>query len=154
MIKAFLYLILMVGGISSCSSEKHSSDTGATDSAVTVTADTAGIHFISGKEASALLDHRQGIVLLDVRTQKEYDAGHAKDALHIDFHSPQFSQHLQALDPGKSYVVYCAVGGRSKKAVAIMEEMGFKQLYEVSEGYSGLKNAGVPVVEDPERSTQ
>jgi rhodanese-related sulfurtransferase len=49
------------------------------------------------------------------------------------------------LDPEKSYLVYCAVGGRSSKAAVLMQKMGFKKVFGVSEGYSELKKAGVPV---------
>src|SRR5690554_6022656 len=146
MINKLLLLILLLVGISSCGSGTKSSDgdKGATEAK---SEKAPRVQFIESQEARALMEQRDGIILLDVRTQKEYDAGHVKDALHVDFHSPKFSQHLLALDPDKTYIVYCAVGGRSKKAVDIMEEMGFKQLYEVSEGYSGLKKAGIPVVE-------
>ena len=147
MIKKSIILLTVAVGFLSCGSERLASEKESTSG--TLAEETAGaaiVESIEGQQAKGLLEERKGLIILDVRTQKEYDAGHVKDALHIDFYSPKFSQHLLALDPDKTYMVYCAVGGRSKKAVDMMAEMGFKQLYEVSEGYAGLKDAGVPVV--------
>ena len=137
------FLLALAIGLGACQSETRSSDSGT--AASTEIGEAAISRSVKSQEAKTLLEEQQGIIVLDVRTQKEYEAGHVKDALQIDFYSPDFAKHLQALDPAKPYMVYCAVGGRSGKAVKLMEEMGFKQLYNVSEGYGDLKKAGVPV---------
>jgi phage shock protein E len=100
---------------------------------------------IGSQEAKALLANQEDIIILDVRTPAEYGAGHLKNAQHIDFYAPDFSQRLQTLDPPKTYLVYCAVGGRSREAAQMMQQLGFKQMYDASEGFSFLKNSGVPV---------
>lgn len=146
MIKELLILIVMTVGFTSCNSESTSSEiTSAEVVGNSKIEETVKVRSIKGQEAKGLIETRKDLIVLDVRTQEEYDAGHVKKALHIDFYSPAFSKHLQALDTDKPYLVYCAVGGRSSKAVGMMEEMGFKQLYEASEGFKALESAGVPV---------
>src|SRR3954469_17320088 len=57
-------------------------------------------------------------IVLDVRTQKEYEAGHIPGAVQIDFNSPDFDKKVGALDKDKTYLVHCAGGNRSAKAAA------------------------------------
>ena len=99
---------------------------------------------INSQEAKLLLTKQQNIVLLDVRTPDEYNAGHLKHATHLDFYSADFKQRLEPLDRTKTYVVYCAVGGRSQEAVQLMGQLDFKQVYDASEGFNNLKKAGIP----------
>jgi rhodanese-related sulfurtransferase len=75
------------------------------------------------------------VIPIDVRTKSEIEAGMIKNALHIDISSPDFRSQIDKLDRNKSYLVYCHAGSRSKKAVEIMKEMGFKSLHNLSEGY-------------------
>jgi phage shock protein E len=131
--------------LASCNAESASSDAN-TSPAVTSpeTGKTAGLQSIRSQETKALLAQQPDIVMLDVRTPEEYAAGHLKGAQLINFYSPDFLQRVQALDPAKTYLVYCAVGGRSKKAVQRMARLGFKQVYDAAEGFRALQNAGIP----------
>ena len=97
------------------------------------------------QEAKTLLEQQQEVVILDIRTPGEYKAGHLKDAQHIDFYGADFSAQLQTLDPAKTYLVYCAVGGRSRDAVQLMGRIGFERVFDASEGFTALRNAGIPV---------
>lgn len=88
---------------------------------------------------------QQEAVLLDVRTVGEYAAGHLKDAVHMDFYAPDFASRLQELDRSVPYVLYCASGGRSKQAAIMMKSMGFKKVYDATDGFQKLKNIGLPL---------
>jgi rhodanese-related sulfurtransferase len=81
-------------------------------------------------------------VVLDVRTQKEYDAGHMPGAVLIDFNSPDFATKVAALDKSKTYLVHCAAGGRSAKASAKMMALNFKSVYNLEGGYRAWEKAG------------
>jgi len=81
-------------------------------------------------------------IVLDVRTQKEYDAGHIPGAKLIDFNSPDFDKKVSALDKDKTYLVHCAGGGRSAKASAKMSAMNFKDVYNLEGGYRAWEKAG------------
>jgi phage shock protein E len=102
---------------------------------------------VDSKGAKTILDKQPGIIVLDVRTPQEYAGGHLKNARNLDYNAPDFATQLAKLDKKKSYLVYCAVGGRSSKAAKLMQEQGFRQVFNVSEGYTGLKKVGLAVAE-------
>ncbi len=76
------------------------------------------------------------VILLDVRTPSETARGVIDGALEIDYRSPDFATQLQELDPTKTYLVYCASGGRSGKTCKMMDELGFDKAYNLVGGYS------------------
>ncbi|WP_291515995.1 rhodanese-like domain-containing protein [Bdellovibrio sp. ArHS] len=67
-------------------------------------------------------------VVLDVRTPKEYSAGHIPNALNVDLLNANFREKVSELSRQDSYKVYCRSGNRSGQAIAIMRELGFKDL--------------------------
>jgi rhodanese-related sulfurtransferase len=74
-------------------------------------------------------------VILDVRTDAEFNEGHIPDALHIDILKGQgFINELENLDTTKKYYVYCKSGGRSERACAVMNQMGFDHAYNLVGG--------------------
>ncbi|MEP7129034.1 MAG: rhodanese-like domain-containing protein [Chitinophagales bacterium] len=79
---------------------------------------------------------KENAVILDVRTPEEYAAGHIPQSVLINFNAPDFAAKIAALDKDKTYLVYCAVGGRSSKASAMMSEKGFKEVYNLQGGFS------------------
>ncbi len=87
------------------------------------------------------------IEVLDVRTPAEYEAGHLKKSENVDFFGPDFSNTIKNLDPEKTYLVYCAVGGRSNQAARSMQKQGFLKVYNSVEGFRALKKVGIEVVE-------
>lgn len=84
-------------------------------------------------------------VVLDVRTRREYEEGHIPGAVLLDFNSPDFGKELAKLDKNKTYLVHCAVGGRSAKAARKMEEMGFQRVFNLLGGMRAWEKAGKPV---------
>ena len=75
-------------------------------------------------------------VILDVRTPEEYKAGHIPNATMINFHDQNFSQELDSLDKSKTYLVYCASGGRSSKASTMLTQKGVHGVYNLEHGFS------------------
>lgn len=77
------------------------------------------------------------VQLIDVRTPDEYKNGYIAYALNIDFlNLDYFSKAIKELDKEKPVYLYCHSGGRSHKAALLMEEMGFKEIYDLKGGYS------------------
>ncbi|MEO0735097.1 MAG: rhodanese-like domain-containing protein [Bacteroidota bacterium] len=74
-------------------------------------------------------------VLLDVRTPQETAGGVIEGAIELDFRSPDFSAQLKALNPDKTYLVYCASGGRSGKTAEMLHDLGVQQVYNLKGGY-------------------
>ena len=84
-------------------------------------------------------------VVLDVRTEKEFKAGHIPGATLIDFNAPGFDEKLAKLDRSKTYLVHCAAGVRSAKACKKLEAGGFTNILHLSSGFQGWKKAGKPI---------
>ena len=87
----------------------------------------------------------QSAVLLDVRTKEEYKRGHIPGSILIDFNSPDFEKEVARLDKNKTYLVHCAVGGRSARACKKMEGLSFLKLYNLEGGMGAWEKAGKPV---------
>lgn len=83
----------------------------------------------------------QNLVIIDVRTPEEVAQGKIKGALEMDVKSPDFKEKVVALDKTKQYMVYCYAGGRSANAMKIMKELGFKQVYNLQDGYRSYNQA-------------
>ena len=83
--------------------------------------------------------------VLDVRTAKEFAAGHLPGATNIDVNGPDFEQKLAALDKSKTYLVHCAAGGRSARACGKMSQLNFSSLYNLQGGFRAWEKAGKPV---------
>ena len=78
-------------------------------------------------------------VLLDVRTPAETAGGVIEGAIEMDYRASDFAQKVSELDPDKTYLVYCASGGRSGKTCGKLNEMGFAKVYNLKGGYSAWK---------------
>ncbi len=85
-------------------------------------------------------------IVLDVRTPQEYAKGHLPNATTINFFDTDFKEKVNKLDKTKPVYVYCAVGGRSAKATKILQESGFKKVYNLLGGFNGWSAAGLPSV--------
>jgi rhodanese-related sulfurtransferase len=85
-------------------------------------------------------------ILIDVRTPGEYAQGHLANAVSIDIYASDFKSRVGKLDKTKPVFVYCKAGSRSGSAVNIMEEMGFKEVYDLSGGIIGWQQANKPTV--------
>jgi len=84
-------------------------------------------------------------VVLDVRTAAEFEQGHIPGAINLDYNAPDFAKKVAELDKDKTYLVHCAVGGRSAKACGLMEKNQFKHLIHLPAGFRGWEKAGKPV---------
>jgi rhodanese-related sulfurtransferase len=87
----------------------------------------------------------KGAVVLDVRTAREFTAGHVPGAVNIDWHARDFADQVAKLDKSKSYLVHCQAGIRSAAAVKKMNTMDFLHLYDYAGGYAEYEKAGKPV---------
>lgn len=83
----------------------------------------------------AQLESDGDAVILDVRTEDEYNDGIIANAVNIDIHQGQvFVSAIEALDKNKKYFVYCRSGARSAKACEIMNELGIENAFNLTGG--------------------
>lgn len=84
-------------------------------------------------------------IILDVRSPREYAAGHIKNSVLIDFNAKDFDEKIKQLDKSKTYLVHCAVGGRSAKACSKMDSFDFPKVVNLEGGIKAWEKAGKPV---------
>ncbi|GAA4428320.1 rhodanese-like domain-containing protein [Georgenia halophila] len=85
-----------------------------------------------------------GYVLLDVREQDEWDAGHAPDAVHIPM--GELPARVEEL-PEEELLVVCRSGGRSSRSADWLNQAGF-DAYNINGGMKDWARAGLPVTRD------
>ncbi len=105
------------------------------------------------KMASEIVNSYKGkndLVILDIRTEDEYNNGCIEDAVNINFHDSNFKKILEFMDKQKTYLVYCQSGIRSKKAIELMSGMGFRKIYHMNEGIEGWKAQRLKLI-DPNK---
>jgi len=90
----------------------------------------------------------QSLLVLDVRTAAEFAEGHVPGARNIPH--TDLAARLAELDSARTHdiVVYCRSGTRSAKALAVLEEAGFKRLFHLQGDYLHWAEAGRPVATD------
>ncbi len=99
---------------------------------------------LSVQEFIAKVKTTKNAQLLDVRTPQEWEAGKITSSNFINVNDATFKQQIEKLDKNKPIFVYCAAGGRSSKAAPILQQAGFKYVYNLTGGgYKDLANAGL-----------
>ena len=85
---------------------------------------------ITQAEAKNIMDTQSGYVILDVRTQAEFDEGHIKGAILIpDYEIAEKAESILT-DKAQLILVYCRSGRRSKLAAQALADMGYANVME------------------------
>ena len=85
---------------------------------------------------SQFLNDEHGIII-DERTEDEYESGKIPSALNIDIYKGQgFIYRVEELDKSKNFYVYCAAGVRSANACGVMQQLGFENVFNLVGGFS------------------
>ncbi len=92
-----------------------------------------GIKQLSPKE----LDQKKGFVILDIRTNKEYEQGHIPGSVHVQL--SEIGDKVKKLKKDKELLVYCQNGNRSIWAIKRLMGMGYKNLYNLKGGFNAWK---------------
>lgn len=93
-----------------------------------------------------MLQSDQTVQLVDVRTPKEFAAGHIEGAVNYDIYAADFAQNLAKLDKKRPVLVYCAAGGRSATAAEHLKKAGHDKTFDLAGGMGAWKKAGKKVV--------
>ena len=91
---------------------------------------------ISGAEAKALMDSESGYIIIDARTQEEYDQGHIPGAIMIPEYEIAARAENELPDKDQVIFVYCRSGNRSKEASAKLTKLGYTNIVE----FGGINN--------------
>ena len=85
---------------------------------------------ISGVEAKALIDSESGYIIIDARTQEEYDQGHIPGAILIPEYEIADRAENELPDKDQLILVYCRSGRRSKIAAEELVKLGYTNVKE------------------------
>jgi rhodanese-related sulfurtransferase len=96
---------------------------------------------VTATEATRLIN-REDAVVVDIRDQGEYQAGHILGAKNVPLARVE-SGELKSKD--KTIIVYCETGDRAPKAAAALKKQGFEKVVNLSGGLAAWKQAGLPV---------
>ncbi len=85
---------------------------------------------ITAAEAKQIMDIQEGYIILDVRSQSEYDEGHIPGAILIPNTEIEERAEENLPDKDQLILVYCRSGRRSKMAAEILAELGYTNIRE------------------------
>ena len=85
---------------------------------------------ITAEEAKEIMDTQTNYIILDVRTQEEYDAGHIPGAVLIPNTEIEARAEKELPDKDQLILVYCRSGNRSKQAAEILVKLGYTNIKE------------------------
>ena len=85
---------------------------------------------ITAEEAKQIMDSEEGYIILDARTQEEYDQGHIPGAIVISHEEIAEKAEEVLTDKEQLILVYCRSGRRSKIAAEALVELGYTNIKE------------------------
>ena len=115
--KKLIFLLLAVMMLTACGQDKENNQ-----GAVYVN--------ITAEEAKQIMDSEEGYIILDVRTQEEYDQGHIPGAIQISHEEIAEKAEDVLTDKDQLILVYCRSGRRSKIAAEALLELGYTNIKE------------------------
>lgn len=135
-LKHFIILFISVVTLSSCNAQDNKQKENSNQA----------LQKVTSVEAQKLLEKDASIVVIDVRTPREFNAGHVASAKNINIANPNFKTNISALkDDNKTYMVYCRTKNRSGVAVKFMLQQGFKNIYQITDGFAGWSRNKLPI---------
>ena len=115
--KKLIFLLLAVMMLTACGQDKEN--------------DQGAIYVnITAEEAKQIMDSEEGYIILDVRTQEEYDEGHIPGAIVISHEEITEKAEEVLTDKDQLILVYCRSGRRSKLAAEALVELGYTNIKE------------------------
>ena len=110
----------------------------------------AAVDKIEVTAAKEYVARHDDAIIMDVRTPAEYDMSHITGAMNVNVQDDDFESMVAGLDKDKTYLVHCTknpVGGRSSRALETLQQLGFKNLYNLEGGYIAWQEAELPLTE-------
>ena len=112
-----MMLLLAVLLLTGCSVEKGEKD-------------VAEYEMITAQQAKEIMDTQEGYVILDTRTEEEYEQGHIPGAIVISHEEIKEKAESVLTDKDQLILVYCRSGRRSKLAAQDLADLGYTNVKE------------------------
>jgi len=91
-------------------------------------------NLVSANKFSEIISNDKSVIIIDVRTPDEFNKGHLKNSLNVNWFDENFDENLNIFSKDLPVMVYCLSGGRSSKANERIKSLGFKNVYELDGG--------------------
>lgn len=76
--------------------------------------------------AKEMIEKKEALII-DVRSKEEYDVMHIINSTNISL--DELTIKIQNIDKNQKIIVYCATGTRSKKAIQLLNSLGYNNIY-------------------------
>ena len=115
--KKLVFLLLAVMLLTACGQDKEN--------------DQGAVYMnITAEKAKRIMDSEESYIILDVRTQEEYDEGHIPGAIVISYEEIEEKAEEVLTDKDQLILVYCRSGRRSKLASEDLVKLGYTNIKE------------------------
>ena len=105
----------------------------------------ANVREISIDQTRAWLKENPKVVLVDVREDHEWAAGHAAEAVHLGKGILERDLEKKFPDPNTEIIMYCGGGFRSALTCDVAQKMGYRSVHSLIGGYKAMVSADWPM---------
>ena len=105
---------------------------------ISFSATAADIQQVTAEQVRDIIESDKPLIIVDIRTPAEFEAGHIAGAINVDFLDVNFHENIKKLvassDKEKPWVLYCRSGNRSSLALPIIEHEVKGRVYHMNQG--------------------
>ncbi|MGB1241220.1 MAG: rhodanese-like domain-containing protein [Chitinophagales bacterium] len=138
-----LFILFLCGFLVACGDTASAPSPKTTDK--TIPESTTILEKLSVEEFQAKINKISNEQIVDVRSIEELvETGKIAGAKHIDYHGQKFNSQIDELDKDRPVMVYCKSGGRSGKTAKMLQQMRFKEVYDMKGGMTSWQIKNMP----------
>ena len=93
---------------------------------------------IDYENAKTILKNDKNAILVDVRSPQEYKEGNIEGTINFPLYDLERNSQNVLKEKESTIILYCQSGNRSKRALKILEEQGYRNVYQIEGGLDNL----------------
>jgi rhodanese-related sulfurtransferase len=106
------------------------------------------IREVTVTETRERITSANGVRLIDVREDHEWDAGHAAGSTHLGKGIIERDIEASVPDKNTEVILYCGGGFRSALAADVLQQMGYTNVFSMAGGWKAWQDSGAPITKD------
>ena len=103
---------------------------------------------VLGSKEVTLLINREPAMLVDVRSEADFRAGHITNAINIPLDQIEVQINKITSNSKKNIIVYCQKGVRSAQAFRLLNKLSLPKLYTIEGGLDAWLKNNLPIIEE------
>ena len=103
---------------------------------------------VLGSKEVTLLINREPAMLVDVRSEADFRAGHITNAINIPLDQIEVQINKITSNSKKNIIVYCQKGVRSAQVFRLLNKLGLPKLYTIEGGLDAWLKNNLPIIEE------